>query len=255
MEGFEHVDAVTLVREVDRLQAFVASRMHGFTGEVDNVMQEARIRVWELAGRYDPSRGSAEAFVVGVVKMVVRHEVGRLMKARPHLALIETDQVIPGAETTLVEDHESTAWSRLHRFVADAATAGEWAVMVELARHGHLSERGGRLPAVAEALNLSVRQVRAMRDRVRTLWRAALSTANSLDDGLTPKPSWCVPDQGCLRAMLAHLEDPVAVGAATLRISEGAFRTNRAFVSRILGMVEAITRQESQVSLRHLNAS
>ena len=223
-----------LLREIEGLRRYVQSRMWGFPGEVDNVLQEARISVWKCASRFDPSRGDAAAFAFGIVSNVVTHEVGRLLRAPMTVELTVAEgmsSVSPDALNGLIEEEESTRWFLP---VADAANESEWAAMIELAR------LDGDHVAAAQALGMTVRTFRATRDRMRILVRTARVAFEVLDGGGTPAPEACIPDESGLREILPHLDESPAAASKALGVVEGVFRTRRALARRAVALVHDI---------------
>lgn len=231
-------DADVLVREVDGLRRYVASRMYGYRDEIDNAMQEARVVVWRTAHRFDPSR-DPRAWVFGIVARVVTHEVHLLGKRAGTVEITESDgDATPDWLDTAVTHHEHTRWLEP---VADAASEIEWAVMVELIRHD------GDAQIVAGVLDLQVRTVRAARERVRALIRSARTAFALLDGDIRPTAVACIPDTGGLCETYAYVDSPVEHAAAALGIMPGVFRTRRALVRRIEALVEQIAFTDARV--------
>lgn len=232
------VDADVLIREVDALRRYVTSRMYGYRDEIDNVMQEARIAVWRTAHRFDKSR-DPRAWVFGIVARVVKHEVHLLGNRAATVEVTELDgDAAPDRLETMVSRHERTRWLEL---VADATSDVEWAVMVELIRHD------GDAQIVAEVLDMQVRTVRAARDRVRALIRAARTAFMLLDEDIRPTPVACIPDTGGLCETYAFVDAPVKHASAVLGIMPGVFRTRRALARRIDALVEQIADTQARV--------
>lgn len=243
--------AKALVGEVDRLRRYVQGRMWGFPSEVDNVLQEARVTVWRCTPRFDPARGGADAFVFGIVSRVTSKEIGRLMRA-PLTAPLEAAEMMATTEgadvldNLLINFELETQESRVAQWisvVADATSEVEWAAVVALSRFD------GDTAAAAASLGTSVGTLRSARGRARALVQTTRAAMALLEVGETPTAERCVPVEGGLRDVLAHVDAPCpSDAAAALGIAEGVYRTRRALVRRAVALVEKLARATTPTS-------
>jgi DNA-directed RNA polymerase specialized sigma24 family protein len=222
-----------LLAEVDRLGGWVRDRLWGYPGEWDNVMQQVRVTVWRIAERYAPAKGRPDDFVFGIMRRVTMHELGVLGRQRTTLPLI--DETMPSADADLLDVHvseyESSAWMPL---IADAATDIEWAVAVELAR------RDGDVRVVAAELDMTVRTVRAVRDRVRVVARTVVTALDRADSGLAADPRLCLPDVGGLPEAATLLTVPAREAAEALGLTLGTWRNRAALCRRLLAVAAVV---------------
>jgi len=74
--------------------------------------QDAFVQIWQQAQRFDPARGSAEAFLVSLVRYRALDVVRRQSRETPGYEPVEQEDETPDALTRLVSSAEGVA---LHR--------------------------------------------------------------------------------------------------------------------------------------------
>jgi len=220
------------------MRGFVIDRMRGRPDDVDTILQKVRETVWHRAGSYDPILGCTNAFVFGITRNVVRHEL-----ARRRVRTEELSDDLPASRTpdplgVLVARFDTHRWMRL---VADLVGATDWALMVEIA----LDEADASV--IAGKHGLSARGVRTIRDRV-AVTAATIRAALAAADGQLPVTAsviiGCVPVQGGLREVAGMLDDDAKTIAARLGIHPGSARARVATAKRLVGVARTVLEHE-----------
>jgi len=237
------ISPAELTALVDRWARYVRSRVRAC--DVDDVLQSVRETVLRRISDYDPSVGEPGAWVFGVVRVTVG--AFRRMTAIEYVRQgVEVDDTVRAAGSGagdplafLIENRDVIEWARL---VAEAATAFEWRVVVAFAK------TEGTSAEVAVELGTQPSTVRAARARVAALARTALVAIDNRDEGLPITLERCVPCDGGYSDVLPYRTADETLAAEALGISRVAFRTRRAMLRRLEGLVHEV--QQTAIGAR-----
>jgi RNA polymerase sigma-70 factor (ECF subfamily) len=106
-----------------------------------DAMQDAFVQIWQQAHRFDPERGTAEAFLVSLVRYRALDLVRRQSREVPGYEPDEREDEAPDALSRLVSSAEGTA---LHRCLGTLDAERRRLVVlafVEGLSHGELAQR------------------------------------------------------------------------------------------------------------------
>lgn len=228
-----------LIREVDSMRSFVVysiGRRHSL--DPDEVMQRIRESVWRRSNTFDPQAGTANAFVFGVTRNVLRNELRRQIP--PYMGHWDQFEslVQPDALTLLVERYDVGRWMQI---VAEYVSPRDWAVVSEIALED------GDAARVRLERDLCTRTVRTIRDRVfltASTVRAALAAVDADLPMTGPVIVRCIPDQGGLREVAGMLGDSSEAIAKKLDIHPGSARARIAQAKRLVYIAHTVMRQE-----------
>lgn len=213
-------------------------RLRGRPNEVDAVLQRVRETVWRKADTYNPSRGCAGAFVFGITRNVVRHELERRVIPTEELTESTACSREPDPLQVLLSRFDAHRWMSL---VSDFVGGDDWGLIAELA---FLDNDCDELCA---RRHVAPRTVRTIRDRVALVAstvRAALASADA-DLPLTGSVLLgCVPARGGYRDVAAMLDCDAPTIAATLGIHPGSARARIATARRLLHIAQVVLEQE-----------
>ena len=109
--------------------------------EAEDVLQDAFVQVWQQAHRFDPERGSAEAFLVSLVRYRALDIVRRTARETPGYEPEEQEDESPDALSLMVATSEGAALQRcLGRLETDRRRLIVMAFVDGLS-HGELAEK------------------------------------------------------------------------------------------------------------------
>ena len=125
-----------------------ASRMHGIALRITrqpslaaDATHDAFVQVWQQAHRFDPERGSAEAFLISLVRYRALDIVRRTVREVPGYEAAEQEDESPDALSRLVSSSEGAALQRcLERLEAGRRRMVVMAFVDGLS-HGELAEK------------------------------------------------------------------------------------------------------------------
>lgn len=136
----------------------VLMRILGDRSEAEEILQDAFIRIWARAGRYDPAQGSGEAWVIAVTRNLAIDRLRARPSATGPQARPEPD---PVSEATVVAAGRSVSRNAcLDSLPDDRAHALRSAYLLGLS-YGQLAEHHAVPPAVMrDGLRRSLLQLR-----------------------------------------------------------------------------------------------
>ncbi|HET8643865.1 MAG TPA: sigma-70 family RNA polymerase sigma factor, partial [Vicinamibacteria bacterium] len=152
-------DPLALAELYDRYAALaygLALRIVREAGEAEDVVQEAFVQVWRQAGRYDPARGSPEAWLCAIVRTRALDRLRRRATRRQR----EEEQAGPGARTP---DHDSVLALRqaLSALGADQRRALELAYYEGLSQAEIAQRLGQPLGTIKTRIRTGLMRLRA----------------------------------------------------------------------------------------------
>ncbi len=181
LAGDESAWRVLYERAYAPLLAYVRCRVAGDAARADEIIQETWLVAVKRIGRFDPGRGSFEAWLVGIAQNVVRNERRRAARRNAEAAsdvadVAELAQDAPRPEEALVRARVSLTFASLstsHQAVLRAKYAERRSVDA-------IAQAIGRSPKAVESLLSRARE--AFRATFRALERAdAEPSSRSLD--------------------------------------------------------------------------
>lgn len=124
------------------------SRLHGIALRITrqpslaaDATHDAFVQVWQQAGRFDPGRGSAEAFLVSLVRYRALDIVRRQTRETPGYEPEEQEDDSPDALSRLVTTAEGAALHRCLRLLEPERQKLLLLAFVDGLSHGALAER------------------------------------------------------------------------------------------------------------------
>jgi RNA polymerase sigma-70 factor (ECF subfamily) len=150
----------------------LAQRLLGNRAEAEDVAQEAMLRLWRHAGRFDPARAPFEAWLARIVTNLATDRLRARTRAGPLLELDDTvPSSAPGAEALLLKSARAAEVAAALQSLPDRQRAA--VVLV------HYEDFSGA--QAAEALGLTAKAVEGLLYRGLKALRESLAREGGLE--------------------------------------------------------------------------
>lgn len=176
LAGDESAWRVLYDRAYAPLLAYVRCRVAGDAVRTDEVVQETWLVAVRRIGRFDPGRGSFEAWLVGIAQNVLRNERRRMARQRAEVATDAADVAELASES--VRPDEAIVRARVSLTFASLSSSHRAVLRAKYAERRSVD-------AIASAIGRSPKAVESLLSRARAAFRAtfrALEKADAVDE-------------------------------------------------------------------------